>query len=255
MSALYENLIEVQGIDGTEDRGQVARLKESLTLTVEVAAALDATSDSDPATTGAPSEIAENMLAEFDSTVQTVIAALDLREMDTGDHSIRCADYAACIAETMGVAPAEIANIRRGVLMHDLGKLTIPNSVLRKPGKLTPEEWKVIRDHSLAGWKLIENVSILQDASLVTLQHHEAFWGGGHPGGMAGNEIYVGARIMAVVDAFDAITSKRSYKQAAPPSVAREKLPNEAGELLCPDTLEAFVASYDELCSVGNLKP
>lgn len=72
---------------------------------------------------------------------------------------------------------------------------------------------------------------------------------------MAGNEIYVGARIMAVVDAFDAITSKRSYKQAAPPSVAREKLPNEAGELLCPDTLEAFVASYDELCSVGNLKP
>ena len=130
----------------------------------------------------------------------------------------------------------EIASIKRGVLLHDLGKLSIPNSVLRKPGKLSPDEWTMIRDHSLSGWKLLEGVSLLDNARRVTLEHHEAFWGGGYPGGMAGEEIYVGARIMAVVDAFDAITSRRSYKEAAPPSIALRKAADRGRGSCCVRT-------------------
>ncbi len=255
MVAVYQGLLEANKNEGIEDRGQVAKIEKSHRLTSELADGLEAARGGDVNMIGDPAEIANNMLAEFDSTLDSVIAVLDVREMDVEDHSRRCASYAESIARIMKLPDDEIASIKRGVLLHDLGKLSIPNSVLRKPGKLSPDEWTMIRDHSLSGWKLLEGVSLLDNARRVTLEHHEAFWGGGYPGGMAGEEIYVGARIMAVVDAFDAITSRRSYKEAAPPSIAREKLPTEAGELLCPDVLEAFVASYEDLCEVGNLQP
>ena len=195
------------------------------------------------------------MQAIFDATLKSVIVALDSREVGTADHSERCALYARVIAEEMGLPPDEIAHISSGVYLHDIGKLLVPDSILKKPGKLTQEEWVIVRDHSKTGWTLLDGLEFLDTARRVPLEHHEAFWGGGYPGGLTGHEIYVGARIMTVVDAFDAITSWRPYRESAPPGVALEKLPFESGKLLCPDVCQAFLATYEELCRLGDMKP
>ncbi len=122
-----------------------------------------------------------------------------------------------------------------------------------EPHWLDPGEWVVVRDHSKTGWSLLEGIGFLDTAWRVPPVHHEAYWGEGYPGGLTGYEIYVGARIMTVVDAFDAVISWRSYGDSAPPGVAREKLPFESGELLSPDVCVAFLASYEELCRLGGM--
>ncbi len=253
---VFGRLIEAESIEGNVETGQFKELSDA---TIKAAALSD---EFDAAIAMEKEGSAEERIAAlarvqavFDATLKSVIVALDTREVGAADHSERCALYARVIAEEMGLPQEEIAHISSGVYLHDIGKLLVPDSILKKPGKLTQDEWVVIRDHSKTGWSLLEGLEFLDTARRVPLEHHEAFWGGGYPGGLSGHEIYVGARIMTVVDAFDAITSWRPYRESAPPGVAREKLPFESGELLCPDVCEAFLARYEELCRLGGMEP
>lgn len=253
---VFERLIQAQSVEGNIETGQFKELGdatiEAAALSDEFEAAIAMEKE------GSPEEriaALARVQAIFDATLKSVVVALDTREVGASNHSERCAMYARVIAEEMGLPPDEIAHISSGVYLHDIGKLLVPDSILKKPGKLTQEEWVIVRDHSKTGWTLLDGLEFLDTARRVPLEYHEAFWGGGYPGGLTGHEIYVGARIMTVVDAFDAITSWRPYRESAPPRVAREKLPFESGELLCPDVCQAFLARYEELCRLGDMEP
>lgn len=253
---VFERLIQAQSVEANIETGQFKELGdatiEAAALSDEFEAAIAMEKE------GSPEEriaALARVQAIFDATLKSVVVALDTREVGASNHSERCAMYARVIAEEMGLPPDEIAHISSGVYLHDIGKLLVPDSILKKPGKLTQEEWVIVRDHSKTGWTLLDGLEFLDTARRVPLEYHEAFWGGGYPGGLTGHEIYVGARIMTVVDAFDAITSWRPYRESAPPRVAREKLPFESGELLCPDVCQAFLARYEELCRLGDMEP
>ena len=256
LMTVFGRLIQAQSIEGNVETGQFKELSDATIaiamLSEEFDTAIELEKEGSP-----ESRIAalDRVQAVFDATLKSVIVALDKREVGAAIHSERCATYARVIAQEMGIGEEEISHITRGVFLHDIGKLMVPDSILKKPSKLTGEEWVIVRDHSKTGWSLLEGLEFLETARRVPLEHHEAFWGGGYPGGLAGQEIYVGARIMTVVDAFDAITSWRPYRDSAPPSVAREKLPFESGELLCPDVCQAFLARYEDLCRLGGLDP
>ncbi len=134
----------------------------------------------------------------------------------------------------MGFPPDEIAHISSSVYLNDIGKLLVPHSILKKPGKLTQEEWVIVRDHSKTGWTLLDGLEFLDTTRRVPLEHHEAFWGGGYPGGLTGHEIYVSARIMTVVDAFAAITSWRPYRKSAPRVSPARSCPSKAASSSAP---------------------
>jgi len=253
---VFSRLIQAQSVEGNIETGQFKELSEATIKASMLSEEFDLAIAQEME--GSPQERIA-MLARvqtiFDETLRSVIVALDHREVGAEDHSERCVTYARVIAKETGLSEEEISHIARGVYLHDIGKLMVPDSILKKPSRLDPDEWVVVRDHSKTGWSLLEGIEFLDTAWRVPLEYHEAYWGGGYPEGLTDDEIYVGARIMTVVDAFDAITSWRPYRDSPPPGVARKKLPFESGELLSPDVCEAFLASYEELCHLGGMDP
>lgn len=176
----------------------------------------------------------------YDNTLAALSGALDLRDNETEGHARRVTQYSVRIAREMGFAGTDLVNIERGALMHDLGKIGVPDSILLKPSKLTDEEWEVMKTHPQLGYQMIRNISFLADAAPVVLHHHERYDGEGYPGRLRGEDIPVGARIFAVADTFDAMTSDRPYRKALPFEVAREELRNCAGSQFDPEVVAAF---------------
>ena len=173
--------------------------------------------------------------------VGAIVTAADARDQETTGHSFRVALYAAELARSLGVSGEELKAIEWGALLHDVGKMIVPDDILRKGGPLAEHEWLIMRQHPSWGYEMLAEVSFVQPESLdLIYSHHERWDGNGYPRGLTGREIPLGARIFAVVDTYDAITSDRPYRRARPHAVALAELQRVAGQQLDPDAVAAF---------------
>ena len=177
----------------------------------------------------------------YRATLEALGSALDSRDVGTESHSRRVHGYALATARAYGVPEADIPDLEHGVLLHDIGKIGIPDAILLKPGPLTPEEWKTMRRHPEIGKRLIENVPFLLGAIPIIYCHHEKWDGTGYPRALKGGEIPVGARIFSVVDAFDAMTFDRPYSKAVPFQAAFTEIKRCSGTHFDPSVVEAFL--------------
>jgi len=146
----------------------------------------------------------------------------------------------------MGVADAALVHVRRGALLHDMGKLGIPDHILQKPGKLTDEEWELMRQHPRYAFEMLHSVEYLRPALDIPYCHHEKWDGSGYPRGLRGEQIPLGARIFAVVDVWDALTSDRPYREAWPREKALAYIKAEAGTHFDPEVVELFLQVIGE---------
>jgi putative nucleotidyltransferase with HDIG domain len=173
--------------------------------------------------------------------VGAVVTAADARDHETTGHSFRVSLYAVALAKALGIHGEELKAIEWGSLLHDVGKMVVPDEILRKMGPLTAEEWHIMKQHATWGFDMLAEVSFLQPAALdIIYSHHERWDGKGYPRGIAKGEIPLAARIFAVVDTYDAITSDRPYRRARSYQVAVNELQRVAGQQLDPLIVEAF---------------
>src|SRR6202142_2552512 len=166
---------------------------------------------------------------------------LDLKDLNTGVHSTRLAEWALHVAGEMGMDEAGLADLEVAALLHDIGKIGIPDAILNKPAKLTTEEYDLMKKHPEYGWAVLRQVPGMERASLLILHHHESFDGRGYPGGLKGEEIPIGSRIVSVIDAFDAIVSSRPYRQGLPFEEAERRLLQASGTQFDARVVERFL--------------
>ena len=177
----------------------------------------------------------------YEDTLEALGAAIDLRDSPTAGHSRRVFLYSMELAKSIGGLEPEIRSIAMGAWLHDIGKLAIPDSVLLKPGPLTDSEWEIMRRHARIGYELVKSIAFLAGAAEIVLTHHERFDGSGYPQKMKGGEIPFGARIFAVADTLDAMTSDRPYRSALPLQAARDVIERGSGTLFDPLVAAAFL--------------
>jgi response regulator RpfG family c-di-GMP phosphodiesterase len=193
----------------------------------------------------ATSELADSVrhLQEtYRVTLEALGSAIDTRDVGTHAHSRRVRGYSLAIARAHGVPEADLRDIEHGVLLHDIGKIGIPDAILLKPGPLTPAEWKVMRAHPEIGRRLIEKIPFLRGAVDIVYHHHERWDGTGYPQGLSGEQIPLGARIFALADALDAMTFDRPYSRATSFETARDEVKRCAGTHFDPAVVQTFLA-------------
>lgn len=183
----------------------------------------------------------------YDITLEALGDALDLKDSETEGHSKRVTAYTIALARAMGIKPSEIKVIARGAFLHDIGKMAIPDDILRKPGALTADEQDVMREHCTRGYHILRKIPFLSEAAEIVFCHQEKFDGSGYPSGLRGAEIPIGARIFAVADTLDAITSDRPYRKARSFDVAREEILRCSGTQFDPAVVEVFLKIPNEL--------
>jgi putative nucleotidyltransferase with HDIG domain len=177
----------------------------------------------------------------YEDTLQALGAAIDLRDHETAGHSQRVCRYSLEIARAMGWSDKQLGSLTRGAYLHDIGKLGVRDGILLKPGPLTEEERKLMQQHVQIGFDLVKEIPFLADAAEIILSHHERYDGGGYPRGLKGDEILPSARIFAVVDTLDAITSDRPYRRAASFEVASETIHHLSGSQFDPRVVRVFL--------------
>lgn len=185
----------------------------------------------------------------YDETIEGLSRALDLRDKETEGHSQRVAELTLKIADIMGISETEQAHMRRGALLHDIGKMGIPDSILLKNGPLDDEEWKVMRTHPVLGYELLFPIKFLRPALDIPYYHHEKWDGTGYPQGLKKEHIPLAARIFAMVDIFDALSSDRPYRAAWPRERVLEHLASLSGSHLDPMVVDAFFKLDEEATS------
>ncbi|RME05850.1 MAG: GAF domain-containing protein, partial [Anaerolineae bacterium] len=182
----------------------------------------------------------------YDSTLEGWARMLELRDRETEGHSQRVVEMTLRLARRLGVPDEEMVHIRRGALLHDIGKIGIPDSILNKAGPLSEEEWRIMRQHPLYAYEMLKSVLFLHPALDIPYAHHERWDGSGYPRGLKGEQIPLAARIFAVVDVFDALTHERPYRPAWTVAQTLEYLRQEAGKTLDPQVVEAFLTIVSE---------
>jgi putative nucleotidyltransferase with HDIG domain len=173
-------------------------------------------------------------------TLKALAAALETRDAETHGHSERVVRFSLRLGREMGLAPDQMRSLEFGALLHDIGKIGVPDAILRKPGPLTEDEWSRMREHPVLGGKILRGIEFLEGAGRVVSEHHEKWDGSGYPRGLRGSQIDIKARIFAVADAFDAVVSTRVYRNAKPYEVALAELKRHAGQQFDPEVVEAF---------------
>lgn len=182
----------------------------------------------------------------YSQTLWSLVLALDAREHETGDHSQRVVRYTLAVARRLGIPERDLPDIGRGALMHDIGKIGVPDAILLKPDKLTPAEWEEMRKHPRIGFNILHSIDFLQVPAEVVLSHQERFDGGGYPRGLFGESLPIGARLFSIADAFDAMTSDRPYRKAGSVQQAREEITRCAGTQFDPRCAEAFLSMTEK---------
>lgn len=182
----------------------------------------------------------------YDATIEGWAYALDLRDQETEGHSQRVTEMTLRIAQKMGVKEENFVHIRRGALLHDIGKMGIPDNILLKPGPLSPEEWEIMKKHPLYAYQMLSRIEYLRPALDIPYAHHEKWDGNGYPRGLKGEEIPLSARIFAVVDVFDALTSDRPYRKAWTKDKAIAYIHQESGKHFDPDVVKVFLEMIEE---------
>lgn len=183
----------------------------------------------------------------YDVTLEALGDALDLKDSETEGHSKRVTAYTIALARAMGLSPDEIKTIARGAFLHDIGKMAIPDDILRKPGTLTEEEQEVMRQHCLRGYHMLRKIPFLAGVADIVYCHQEHYDGSGYPSGLHGTDIPIGARIFAVADTLDAITSDRPYRKARSFDSAREEILRYSASQFDPAVVEVFLKIPNEL--------
>src|SRR5947209_4268092 len=177
----------------------------------------------------------------YDITLEALGDALDLKDSETEGHSKRVTAFTIAIARAMGLSAERIRVIARGAFLHDIGKMAIPDAILRKPGPLTDEERAIMREHCYRGYQMLRKIPFLTEASEIVYSHQEKFDGTGYPRQLKGEEIPLGGRIFAVADTLDAITSDRPYRAAQPIAHAREEIARFEGTQFDPAVVRVFL--------------
>lgn len=183
----------------------------------------------------------QELLIAYDKTIEGWSQALDLRDKETEGHTQRVTNLVVRFARTIGFSNSDLEHVRRGALLHDVGKLGIPDVILHKPGKLTEEEWLVMRMHPVYAYQWLSSIKFLEPALDIPYAHHEKWNGSGYPRGLAGNEIPIAARLFALVDVWDALRSDRPYRNAMPKSEVLEYIRNNSGIHFDPSLVDVFM--------------
>ncbi len=177
----------------------------------------------------------------YNSTLEALVTALDARDTETEGHSIRVTEYTMELARLLNITDHEFLDaLDKAALLHDIGKIGIPDAILRKPGKLTPQEWEIMKKHPIIGYEIIKKIKFLEKSAPIVLHHHERWDGKGYPDGLKGEEIPLGSRIFAVADTIDAMTSDRPYRKALTFEIVSEELKKFKGIQFDPQVVDAF---------------
>jgi PAS domain S-box-containing protein len=187
----------------------------------------------------------QDLREAYDKTIEGWVVALDLRDRETEGHTQRVTEMTIRLARNLGCTDEEMLHIRRGALLHDMGKMGIPDEILQKPGPLTEEEWEVMRRHPQYAYQMLSPISYLNQALIIPYYHHERWDGSGYPHGLKGEEIPLFARLFAVVDVWDALSSDRPYRKRMPPKDVIEYLQQESGKLFDAYIVEKFLSMID----------
>jgi len=183
----------------------------------------------------------------YGMTLEALGGALDLKDAETEGHSQRVTVFTIALARAMGLSKDHIDVIANGAFLHDIGKMAIPDAILRKPGKLNPDEIKIMREHCYHGYQILKRIPFLTEAAEIVYTHQECFDGSGYPRQLKGQEIPLGARIFAVADTLDAITSDRPYRAAQTWEAAREEIERFRGRQFDPEVVKAFLAMPEKI--------
>jgi putative nucleotidyltransferase with HDIG domain len=189
----------------------------------------------------------EDLEHSYDVTLEALGDALDLKDSETEGHSKRVTAYTIALARAMGVDPATIKVVARGAFLHDIGKMAIPDEILRKPGPLNPEEQELMHEHCARGYHILRKIPFLAASAEIVYTHQEHHDGSGYPNGLRGDQIPIGARIFSVADTLDAITSDRPYRKARSFDAAREEILACSGTQFDPAVIEVFLKIPNEL--------
>ncbi|MPZ50144.1 MAG: HD domain-containing protein [Dehalococcoidia bacterium] len=191
--------------------------------------------------------VSDELQVSYDGTLEALVNALDARDQETKGHSIRVSHYMMDIAREIGIVEGtkQWIDMQRGSLLHDVGKIGVSDTILLKPGKLTGEEWELMRKHPEIGFNMLNKVEFLQGAAEIILGHHERWDGEGYPRALRGDEIPLGARIFPVVDTFDSMTSDRPYRKAKSTLDAMNEILRCSGTQFDPLVVEAFLDIYE----------
>lgn len=180
------------------------------------------------------------LLSAYEATIEGWSHALDLRDRETEGHSRRVTQLTVVLAQALGMSDEDIMHIRRGALLHDMGKIGVPDSILHKPDKLTDEEWTIMRKHPQLAYDMLFPIEYLRRALEIPLNHHEKWDGTGYPRGLKGEEIPIVARLFAVVDVWDALTSDRPYRAAWSEEEALTYIREQSGKHFDPEVVDLF---------------
>jgi GAF domain-containing protein len=186
-------------------------------------------------------KVADELNAAFDATLESMARALDLRDREVDGHLARVAQITVALAKVMGVPGDQLAHIRRGALLHDIGKMGIPDGILLKPSALNDEEWAVMHLHPVYAFDMLQPIELLRPALDIPYCHHERWDGQGYPRGLRHEEIPLGARIFSVVDVWDALRSDRPYRPGWPETRVRDYISKRAGADFDPQVVEQFL--------------
>jgi len=185
----------------------------------------------------------------YDSTIEGWSKALDLRDKETEGHTVRVTELSVLMAQKLGINQADIINIRRGALLHDIGKIGVPDNILLKPGPLTEEEWVIMKRHPETALQLLNGIKYLQKATDIPYCHHEKWDGTGYPRGLSGNDIPIAARLFAIIDVWDALASDRPYRTAWSTSKIFKYILDNSGTHFDPDLVPVFLKLQNDLNS------
>ena len=183
----------------------------------------------------------------YDITLEALGDALDLKDAETEGHSKRVTAFTIAIARAMGLSSDKIRIIARGAFLHDIGKMAIPDAILRKPGALTEDEKAIMREHCYRGYQMLKKIPFLSEAAEIVYAHQECFDGSGYPRGLKGEEIPLGARIFSIADTLDAITSDRPYRAAQSITAARAEIQRWSGRQFDPAAVKVFLTMPDSI--------
>jgi len=185
------------------------------------------------------------MKRSYSTSLNALANAVAAKDDETNGHCRRVVRYSLLIGREMGLPPRLMEQLEWGALLHDIGKIAVPDAVLKKPGALTEEEWQIMKEHPFMGWLMVKDIDFLDEGADVVLHHHERMDGTGYPHGLQGAAVPLLARIFAVADTYDAITSDRPYRKAQGIEQAREEIRRHSGTQFCAECVEAFLRVPD----------
>lgn len=180
-------------------------------------------------------------------TLEALVSAIDAREHEVGDHSLRVTEFSLIIGHVCGVGGRELVDLYCGALLHDIGKIGVPDAVLHKRGPLLPGEQAEMHRHPEIGYRIISPIGYFSRAAEIVRAHHEHYDGSGYPRGLRGEDIPYGARVFAVADALDALTVARPYREALPFEAAWDEIVRETGTVFDPAVVQSVLKAADEL--------